>query len=67
MAEEFMTPKQVAEEYPFTTHQLSTWRWMGLGPDYIKTRPSKAGRIKYRRSAIERWLNERTVSHTEAA
>lgn len=67
MSEEFLTPRQVAAEYPFTPNQLATWRWMGLGPDYIKTTPSKAGRIKYRRSAIERWLEEHTVSHQEAA
>ncbi|MEU0035503.1 DNA-binding protein [Streptomyces sp. NPDC006333] len=67
MTEEFLTPRQVADEYPFTLSQLGTWRWMGLGPDYIKTTPSKAGRIKYRRSAIERWLKEHTVSHREAA
>jgi hypothetical protein len=67
VAEEYMTPKQVSDEYPFTSQQLATWRWMGLGPDYIKTTPSKAGRIKYRRSAIEKWLNEHTVSHGEAA
>ncbi|MEU6768617.1 DNA-binding protein [Streptomyces sp. NPDC046853] len=67
MADEFLSPRQVADEYPFSQQQLATWRWMGLGPDYIKTTPSKAGRIKYRRSAIERWLNEHTVSHRGAA
>lgn len=67
MAEEFLTPKQVAAEYPFSPQQLATMRWMGLGPDYIKTTPSKAGRILYRRSALEAWLDEHTVSHQEAA
>lgn len=66
MAEELLTPKQVAEEYPFSPQQLATWRWMGLGPDYIKVTPGKGGRIQYRRSAIEQWLDECTVSASAA-
>lgn len=66
MTEEFLTPKQVAGEYPFSPAQLTTWRLMGEGPSFIKG-PGKCGRILYRRSAIERWLNERTVTHGEAA
>lgn len=67
MADEFLSPQQVSAEYPFSQQQLATWRWMGLGPDYIKTTPSRAGRIKYRRSAIEHWLDEHTVSQGRAA
>lgn len=66
MPEELLTPKQVAEEYPFSPQQLATWRWMGLGPDYIKVTPGKGGRIKYRRSAIEQWLDACTVSGSAA-
>lgn len=64
VTDELLTPKQVAVEYPAlgTVHALAQRRWMGQGPDYIKTTPSKSGRILYRRSAIERWLEERTVS-----
>jgi hypothetical protein len=34
---------------------------MGEGPDYIKTGAGRNGRIKYRRSAIEKWLKAQTV------
>ncbi|WP_329315439.1 hypothetical protein [Streptomyces sp. NBC_01262] len=34
---------------------------MNRGPDYIKTTPGRAGRIKYKRSAIETFLDGCTV------
>ncbi|MDX3519271.1 helix-turn-helix domain-containing protein [Streptomyces scabiei] len=67
MANELLTPKQVRDTYGFSVQQLAHWRWMGTGPSYIKTGESKAGRIKYRRSAIEQWLDERTVHGGSAA
>ncbi|MFJ6438678.1 helix-turn-helix transcriptional regulator [Streptomyces sp. NPDC091416] len=62
-----LSPKQVRAEYGFSEQTLATWRWMGTGPDYIKTSPGRSGRIKYKRSAIEKWLDERTVSGGAAA
>ncbi|MFF8264075.1 helix-turn-helix transcriptional regulator [Streptomyces virginiae] len=67
MAEEFLTPRQVEGEYGFRVQTLAQWRWMGLGPDYIKQTPGKGGRIKYRRSAIEAWLLAQTVQTGGAA
>lgn len=67
MAEEFLTPRQVEGEYGFRVQTLAQWRWMGLGPDYIKQSPGKGGRIKYRRSAIEAWLLAKTVQTGGAA
>lgn len=67
MTDEFLTPKQVHADYGFSPQMLANWRWMGLGPSYIKTTPGRAGRIKYRRSAIEQWLDEQTVSTRGAA
>ncbi|MDH6432602.1 hypothetical protein M2158_001079 [Streptomyces sp. SAI-144] len=66
--DDFLTPKQVAAEYPAlgSTQTLAQRRWMGQGPDYIKTSPGRAGRILYRRSAIERWLENCTVSPRSA-
>ncbi|QCX75451.1 Helix-turn-helix domain protein [Streptomyces sp. YIM 121038] len=61
MADEILTPKQVAAEYGFAVHTLKNWRWIGTGPDYIKG-PGRTGRIKYRRSAVERWLKSHTVT-----
>jgi predicted DNA-binding transcriptional regulator AlpA len=67
MTEELLTPRQVEEEYGFRVQTLAQWRWMGLGPDYLKLSPGKGGRIKYRQSAIEAWLKECTVQAGSAA
>lgn len=62
-----LSPKQVHADYGFSVQALATWRWMGTGPDYIKTSPGRSGRIRYKRSSIEKWLDERTVSGGAAA
>lgn len=67
MTDPLLTPKQVHTEYGFSPQTLANWRWMGLGPDYIKQTPGKGGRIKYRRSAIEAWLKAQTVQQTGGA
>jgi hypothetical protein len=59
--DELLTPRQVHAEYGFSPQTMANYRWMGMGPDYIKTTPGKAGRIRYRRSAIEKWLDGQTV------
>lgn len=60
-SDELLTPKQVEAEYGFHARTLAQWRWMDLGPEYIKQSPGRGGRIKYRRSAIEAWLDALTV------
>ncbi|MFE7108367.1 helix-turn-helix domain-containing protein [Streptomyces sp. NPDC057575] len=65
--DELLSPRQVEELYGFHVQTLANWRWTGRGPDYIKTGPGKGGRIRYKRSAIEKWLDERTVGGGAAA
>ncbi|MFH9293834.1 MULTISPECIES: AlpA family transcriptional regulator [unclassified Streptomyces] len=67
MADELLEPKRVHAEYGFTAQTLANWRWMGIGPDYIKTSPGRSGRIRYRRSVIEAWLNAQTVNTADGA
>lgn len=70
IADRLLTPKEVCAMYPsiFPNPQsLAERRWRGTGPDYIKTAPGRAGRVFYRRSAVERWLDEQTVSGGAAA
>ncbi|WP_079053017.1 DNA-binding protein [Streptomyces phaeochromogenes] len=63
MDDDFLPPKQVITEYPIfgTVGSLAERRWRGDGPEYVKTSDGRAGRVFYRRSAIEKWLDERTV------
>lgn len=58
-----LSPKQVRAEYGFSEQALAKWRWTDTGPAYIKLSEGRGGRIRYKRSAIESWLNARTV-HT---
>ncbi|MFG2871003.1 DNA-binding protein [Streptomyces sp. NPDC048338] len=69
MEEEFLSSKQVAQEYPVlgTTSALAERRWRGEGPEYIKTGKGRGGRVFYRRSAIEKFLAECTVTTRSAA
>ncbi|WP_328488233.1 helix-turn-helix transcriptional regulator [Streptomyces zaomyceticus] len=67
MTDELLSPKEVRRAYGFSEQSLANWRWMGTGPDYIKTSPGRSGRIKYKRSAIEEWLNRHTVRAGGAA
>ncbi|MET8169293.1 DNA-binding protein [Streptomyces sp. NPDC005329] len=68
-ADEWLSPVQVCDAYPMfvSPAALADRRWRGDGPDYVKTAPARSGRVYYRRSAIERWLNDRTISCGGAA
>jgi hypothetical protein len=62
-----LSPKQVQDKYGFSVQTLANWRWMGTGPDYIKTSAARSGRVKYRRRSIEAWLDASTVTAGGAA
>lgn len=69
MEDEFLSPKQASEEYPVLGSPASQAerRWRGSGPAYIKTGEGRGGRVFYRRSAIEAWLDAQTVQTGGAA
>lgn len=62
MADELLSPRQVDAEYGIPYLTLQGWRWRGIGPAYIKMSSGRGGRIKYRRSVIETWLDTQTVT-----
>lgn len=66
-ADQLLKPKEVQADYGFSPQTLANWRWMGNGPAYIKTSPGRSGRIRYKRSAVEAWLNAQTVQTGDAA
>ncbi|MCW2899176.1 MAG: hypothetical protein JWO67_1441 [Streptosporangiaceae bacterium] len=67
--DELLTPAGVCDDYSVFRNPgaLAELRWRGTGPDYIKTAPGRSGRVFYRRSSIEKWLDERTVTVGGAA
>jgi predicted DNA-binding transcriptional regulator AlpA len=61
-SERLLTTNDVADEFGIAAQTLANWRWQGTGPCFIKTTPGRGGRVKYRRSDLEAWLDQRTVS-----
>lgn len=59
-ADELLTTKQVAEQYPFNPGTLRFWRSSNQGPASFSLGPG--GRVVYRRSEIERWLAEQEAA-----
>lgn len=51
---EFLTTKDAARLMGFSFKTLEAWRAAGSGPEYLRL---KNGRIRYKRSAIEVWLD----------
>lgn len=68
-ADEFLSPARVCDEFTLfrSPSALAELRWRGEGPDYVKTNPGRSGRVYYRRSAIEKWIADRTVTSTGGA
>ncbi|MEU6339950.1 helix-turn-helix domain-containing protein [Streptomyces sp. NPDC046977] len=62
LSDELLSPRQVHGAYGFSPQTLANWRWSGQGPDYIKTGSTRSARIRYKRTAIEAWLQARTVT-----
>ncbi|MFJ8191107.1 helix-turn-helix domain-containing protein [Streptomyces sp. NPDC096094] len=67
MGTERLTPAEAGELMGVSPQTLANWRWLGIGPAYIKLTPGRGGRIRYTRAAVEAWLNERTTAAGAAA
>lgn len=56
-----LSPPEVKAEFKISEFTLAHWRSEGRGPDFIRM-----GRhIRYRRSALEAWLDANTVKGAE--
>lgn len=54
-------PERLAEELQMTTDALAQWRYLEMGPRFVKE-----GRfVRYRRTDVEQWLEERLHSRTD--
>ena len=61
--ESLLKEKDVAELIDVHQVTLSVWRRSGQGPEYIKIGKN----VRYRRSAIEKWLEDRTITPRRAS
>jgi predicted DNA-binding transcriptional regulator AlpA len=55
-----LTPEQVGEWVQLDEKTLANLRWRGTGPAYIKLGAGRSAPVRYRRSAIDTWLEAQT-------
>ncbi|WP_411097157.1 helix-turn-helix transcriptional regulator [Streptomyces sp. 020-2-3H-GM] len=58
----WLSPKEVAALAKVAVQTLANWRAMKSGPRYTKLSSGRTGRIRYRRSDVLAWLDERQVA-----
>ncbi|MEV3847931.1 helix-turn-helix transcriptional regulator [Streptomyces microflavus] len=58
----WLSPQETAALTKVAVQTLANWRAMKSGPRYTKLSSGKTGRIRYRRSDVLAWLNERQVA-----
>ncbi|SOB84238.1 helix-turn-helix domain-containing protein [Streptomyces sp. 1331.2] len=55
--EEWLTPAETAKLAKLTPGTLANHRYQGIGIPYTKLTPGRGGRVRYRRSDVEKWLS----------
>jgi predicted DNA-binding transcriptional regulator AlpA len=60
---ELLKPSEVAEWTRLSEQTLANMRWQGRGPAYLKA----GGRVVYRRSDVENWLDSTASGGTSDA
>lgn len=61
---DLLKPSDLGEKLGKSTAALANWRYLGLGPRFIKLGPKA---VRYRISDVEAWLDEQTRQQTGAA
>lgn len=60
---DLLTPTKLAEILKTNENTLANWRTSQRGPRFVKVGTS----VRYRRSDVDSWIEERTVSDTSEA
>ena len=55
---------EAAQFCDVSPRSLQRWRWAGNGPRFIRLGGTRRGAVRYRRSDLERYLEERTINTT---
>jgi predicted DNA-binding transcriptional regulator AlpA len=63
MTSELMDSAELGRRLSKSTAALANWRYLGLGPRFVKV--GKA--VRYRVSDVESWLDQQTRQQTGAA
>lgn len=56
--ERLLTPAEVADAFAIPEQLLRTWRWKGVGPEYLKLGP----KVRYRAADVAAYLERQTVT-----
>ncbi|MEM7664564.1 MAG: helix-turn-helix domain-containing protein [Pseudomonadota bacterium] len=61
---ELLDNEQTAALLGIKPNTLEIWRTKGRGPAFVKMGRAKQSRIRYQRSAIDKWLREQSFAST---
>ncbi|MEU8031935.1 helix-turn-helix domain-containing protein [Streptomyces sp. NPDC049099] len=61
-ADEWLTARETSSLTKVAEKTLANWRSLGIGPPYAKLSQGRGGRVRYRRSDVERYLSARAVA-----
>ncbi|RAV00670.1 DNA-binding protein [Mycobacterium colombiense] len=64
--DELLTPEETAEKLRTNPMALAQMRYRGTGPKFIKRGGKRGGRVLYRRSDIDAYLDGQTCERTGA-
>jgi len=64
--DELLTRAHVARLLGVSAHTLACWRSAGRGPAVVKFGAGRSSAVRYRRSAVERWLDDPLQAEAEA-
>ncbi|MFF9117284.1 helix-turn-helix transcriptional regulator [Streptomyces massasporeus] len=59
MAQQKLTPRELAEELGVSIQTLANWRWTGVGPRYTKLGNGRTSPVRYQRADVDAWLQAR--------
>ncbi len=59
MPDQMLTPAQVAAEYGVAVRTLANWRYLGIGPKFVKLTEGRSGRVRYPRTSVAAWIADR--------
>ncbi len=57
-----LTSEQAAKYLGTNTHTLSSWRYKGEGPTYVRMGGGMRGIVRYPLDALEDWIKAHTIT-----
>lgn len=58
MSRRWLTSDEVAELLRVRPATMAQWRWRGRGPAFVKLADGPAGKVRYDRREVEKWMED---------